>query len=60
MSTTREKMLLTVAEVAELLTVSTRTVWAWVADGTLPEPMRKGKRWTRWRRKDVEAFLEGR
>ncbi len=57
MEATREKQLLTVAEVAAVLDVSPRTIWAWVAAGELPEPVRKGRRWVRWRRREVEAWL---
>jgi len=58
MNTLREKQLLDVKEVAELLTVSERTVWAWTCTGDLPKPLRKGSRWVRWRRKDLEAWME--
>lgn len=50
--------LMTVKEVAELLTCSESSVWLWTATKELPEPIRRGKRWTRWRRHDVERWME--
>jgi excisionase family DNA binding protein len=48
---------LTTADVARLLGISPRTVRRWAADGTLPPPVRKGCRYTRWRLADVQRFL---
>src|SRR4051794_23717062 len=42
-------------EVAEALDVSLRTVWLWVRNGNLPEPMRIG-RIVLWRRADIKAL----
>lgn len=33
------------------------TIWRWVKEGRFPQPVRIGKRWTRWRKADVEAFI---
>lgn len=48
--------LLTVRQLAELLQVSTRTVWRMQSAGELPEPIRISHR-VRWRRDDVEEWL---
>jgi excisionase family DNA binding protein len=50
-----ESLLLSVREVALLLSVSTRTVWRLVSAGELVRPVALGSV-ARWRRGDVEAF----
>ena len=54
-----EPRLLTVADVARALAVSTRTVWRLVASGELPQPQKIGKRLRRWRASDIEAYVAG-
>jgi predicted DNA-binding transcriptional regulator AlpA len=49
--------LLTCRDVAAFLGVTTRTVWRWTADGTLPPPLRKGRRFARWRPEDLRQAL---
>jgi len=49
--------LLTVKDVAKMLTVSVRTVWTWRDMGRLPAPVRIG-RCVRWRRQDIEKWIE--
>jgi len=59
MESTAGKQLLSVDEVAALLDCSERTVWSWAArKDDFPQPLRRGK-WVRWRRRDVERWLEG-
>ena len=53
-----EKMLLPVAEVAELLGVSIPSVWRYAANGTIPKPIKLGGA-TRWRRSEIEALIAG-
>lgn len=48
---------MTVRDVAELLDVTERTVWRWTRQGKLPQPVRKGKRWTRWNRRTIERLV---
>ena len=50
--------LLTVEEVADLLKVSKRTVWRWVAQGRVPAPVRYSKTCVRWKASAVQAYLE--
>jgi excisionase family DNA binding protein len=50
--------LLTIAEVAELLGVSERTLETWRYRGRGPAFIRVGKKVVRYRLSDVEAFLE--
>ena len=51
--------LLSVAEVAGMLTISTREVWRRADSGELPEPLRLGARTRRWLREEIEAVIEG-
>jgi len=48
---------MTAPEVAEALACSDRTVWKWESEGVIPKAVRRGRRWTRWRRSEVEAFV---
>ena len=56
--------LMDVKEVAMLLGISARTVWTMVADGSLPQPVRLGRRkngrgrCTRWRAADLERLID--
>jgi predicted DNA-binding transcriptional regulator AlpA len=49
----------TADEVARLFEVTKRTVWRWEQQGKVPKAVRKGKRWTRWRRGEVDAAIQG-
>ncbi len=44
-------------KVAEMLDISTRTLSRKVARGEFPKPIRIGKGTTRWRLRDIEAYL---
>lgn len=48
--------LLTVKQVAEIFSVSERTIWRWV-DAEILTPVRIGKRTVRFPRSSVEALL---
>jgi excisionase family DNA binding protein len=48
--------LLTVRDVAAMLSVSTRQVWKLTASGKLPEPVRLGRS-VRWRESDLAEFI---
>lgn len=50
--------LYTVADVARILDVTERTVWKWTAEGRLPEPIKMGERWTRWRKEEIDGLLD--
>jgi excisionase family DNA binding protein len=52
-------LLLTVEETAAVLTVSPRTIWKWIADGSL-RAIRLSKRLTRIKRGDALALIEQR
>lgn len=49
-------LLVKATEVAELLGVSTRTLWRLLSEGRLPQPVRLGGN-TRWRLADVESWI---
>lgn len=53
----RGAMLLDVRQVADLLGISTRTVWRLAATGDIPAPIRIGERIVRWRAADLEHHL---
>lgn len=50
--------LLTVAQVSQLLGVSTRTIFRWVSTGELPSPVKLGGRATRFRFADIQQLIE--
>lgn len=49
-------LLATPKQVAELLQVSTRTLWRMRSAGSLPTPVRLGAA-VRWRRDEIEAWI---
>lgn len=49
--------LIDVREVCNLLSLGRSTVYAKVKAGEFPSPVRLGKRCTRWRDADVQAFI---
>ncbi len=51
-----ESILIRASEVAVMLSISVRHVWALVAREKLPSPIRLGNS-TRWRRSDIEQWL---
>lgn len=53
-----EAELLTAEQVADMLGVSTRTIWRRVSSGEIPEPMRIGGL-TKWRRSEIEEIVNG-
>ena len=53
---TSERIGLTVVEVAELLNVSTRHVWAMATTGRMPAPKRLGRA-ARWERAEIAAWF---
>lgn len=55
-SGSRESLLLTADEVAQLLGISTRTLWRLCSAGRCPPPLRIGGN-TRWRRAEIETWV---
>jgi len=49
-------VLLTVAELARLLQVSTRTIWRLLSAGNLPAPVRLGNA-VRWRSAEINSWI---
>ncbi len=45
-------------QLAELLGVSRRTIWTWVAAGKLPQPRRISHNVVRWDHSAVSAFIQ--
>jgi len=50
-------LLLNVNAAAQLLGVSRNMVWQMDASGSIPAPIRIGRRCTRWRRDEIEAWV---
>lgn len=49
--------LLTVNQVATIFGVATSSIWRWVTQGVLPQPIRLGGR-TRWVEAEIRAVIE--
>jgi excisionase family DNA binding protein len=52
-----DRLLLRADEVARLLSVCRRSVWAWASGGRMPQPVKIGRA-SRWRRTELEAWVE--
>lgn len=52
--------LLTAQELADLLSLNQATIWRQVSAGGFPRPLYVAIRRPRWRRSEVEAWLEAR
>jgi predicted DNA-binding transcriptional regulator AlpA len=50
--------LLTVKDVAEMLSVGVRTVWRWSALDKIPRPIRLAKKTLRWKASQLQAYLD--
>ncbi len=53
-----DPLLLDARSLARLLETSTATVWRWDAAARLPVPLRPTTGTTRWRRADIERWIE--
>ena len=53
-------MLLKIDEVAELIRLSRPSIYRLMASGSFPKPVQVGSRAVRWRRADVEEWIEQR
>lgn len=49
--------LYTAKEVAALLGLHPKSIWRYVNEGKLAEPIKRGSRFTRWKQSDVERFI---
>lgn len=45
-------------ELAELLSVSKPSIWRWLSEGRLPEPIRLTAQCLRWRRDQVNDWIK--
>lgn len=48
---------LSVADITKNFGFASTTIWRWTKENRFPQPLRIGKRWTRWRKSDVEDFI---
>lgn len=46
------------ADMCRLFDVGARCIHTWVSQGKLPQPRRKGRRWSRWCRAEIDALLQ--
>lgn len=53
----RTDLLLTAKDVADVLSVSTRTVWRWVDQRIIPQPIKLNKL-ARWRASEIQAHID--
>ncbi len=53
-----ERLLVTTAQVASMLSISKREVERMVADGRLPQPIRLGKRLVRWNLDTIRRWVD--
>lgn len=51
-------LLLTVKDVAEILSVGVRTVWRWTAAGEIPQPIKLGRSTVRWRASEIQRYID--
>lgn len=51
-------VLIDAAELARILSVSKPTIWRWLSEGRLPEPIRLTSQCLRWRLDAVLAWIE--
>ena len=47
-----------ITDMMRLFDVCDRTIWKWVAQGKLPEPKRRGPKWSRWPRVIIDALID--
>jgi excisionase family DNA binding protein len=50
--------LLSVSQVANLLAISSRTVWRMRDSGQLPQPIRVSRNLLRWRLSDIQTYMQ--
>ena len=53
-----KSLLLTASELGELLGANRSTIWSWHSAGRIPLPVRIGGGCTRWRRSEIEQWLD--
>ena len=51
-------MLLTVKDLADLLSICQRTAWRWAKQGKIPRALKLSRRAVRWRASDIQAYLD--
>ena len=57
-SSSEQTALLNRSETERLVGLTSKTIYAMMKRGEFPRPVRLGRRFVRWRRSDLESFLE--
>lgn len=52
--------MLTVKDVAEILSIGIRTAWRWANTGKIPSPYRLANRTVRWKASELQRYLDNR
>lgn len=47
-----------IEDMMALFSVGDRTIWKWVSAGKLPRPVRRGPKWSRWPRVQIDALIQ--
>ena len=50
--------LLTVKDVADILSIGVRTVWRWAAQGKIPRPIRLARNTLRWKASQLQEYMD--
>lgn len=54
----RESNILRIRQAAAYLGITNKTLYSWVKDGRLPEPIRLSPRVVGWKKSDLDSFIE--
>lgn len=54
------QMMYSAQKMAEMLGVSTPTIWRWAKVGQLPKPVKLSAGCTRWKEQDISEWMEKR
>lgn len=56
-SKSKDADLITSRVVADRLSISVRTLWRWVSEGRIPEPIRVNRKMVRWKRIAIDEAI---
>ena len=50
--------MLTVDDLAGILSVGRRTIWRWATEGRIPNPIKISERCIRWKASEIQEYLD--